>query len=234
MRLGRALPSGTRPKATLDGRSLALRQHADKFFAAHLPEGWDHAAKVVVRLEGIELLGSPIAINAIVQVEGCVDSVAGDLHGWAWCPHAPGRDPILSYSSWRGVFPLPSSPTIVRSGSSTRTRRPFREVSASRRTNYATSAAPCAFAVLAASSCRVARLIRPPSGAALKPLHELSPICSRRRVNEHERHQAICRLFRCRRIDRRSGNRRPQAAAGRRDNPCLWRSGKCILPVRIP
>ncbi len=67
------------------------------------------AAAKVVRPPGraSELLGSPIAIDAIVRVEGFVDSTNGDLHGWAWCPHAPGRDPGLvdraSGWKWGGV-----------------------------------------------------------------------------------------------------------------------------------
>ncbi len=97
VRLSRAPPPGVRPKATLDGRALALRRGSSSLsFVALLPEAWDQAARVEVRLGGSEFLGSPIAIDAIVHVEGFVDCTNGSLHGWAWCPHAPLRDPILS------------------------------------------------------------------------------------------------------------------------------------------
>ncbi|MEA2737206.1 MAG: hypothetical protein QOH05_513 [Acetobacteraceae bacterium] len=108
VQLTRAPASGTRPIAILDRRPVTLRlQPSGLAFAARLPAGWERATELVVSLDGVPLLGSPVAIEAIVRVEGFVGSTDGDLHGWAWCPHDPDRDPVLS------IEPLDGGPSIT-------------------------------------------------------------------------------------------------------------------------
>jgi GT2 family glycosyltransferase/glycosyltransferase involved in cell wall biosynthesis len=97
VRLTHALPGGSPPTARLDGKPLRLRANPDtRTFTARLPTGWHRASEIAVTAGDAGLIGSPIAIKAIVRVEGFVDSDDGDLHGWAWCPNDPDRDPILS------------------------------------------------------------------------------------------------------------------------------------------
>lgn len=97
VQLTRAPAKSDKPVATLDERPVSLQiQPSGLCFTGILPKGWERGGSVVVRLDGQELLGSPLAIEAIVRVEGFVDSTDGDLHGWAWCPHDPGRDPVLT------------------------------------------------------------------------------------------------------------------------------------------
>ena len=104
VQLTRAPPPGVRPIAVLDERSVPLRLLPSGLaFVGRLPKGWERAAAAVVSLDKAPLLGSPVAIDAIVRVEGFVDSTDGDLHGWAWCPHDPDRDPILSIGRLDGA-----------------------------------------------------------------------------------------------------------------------------------
>ena len=57
--------------ATMDEQSVPLRlQSSGLTFAAPLPIGWEQANAVTVKLNNVELLGSPLAIDAIVRVEG--------------------------------------------------------------------------------------------------------------------------------------------------------------------
>lgn len=85
------------PIASLDGKPLRLRaDHERQTFTARLPNGWHRASEITVRVGNVGLIGSPIALKAIVRVEGFVDSDNGDLHGWAWCPNDPDRDPLLT------------------------------------------------------------------------------------------------------------------------------------------
>ena len=78
-------PSGyAKPSATMDDQPVTLRARpGGRTFTARTPENWEQSRKVVVRLGTAELLGSPVAIDAIVRVEGFVASTDGDLHGWA-------------------------------------------------------------------------------------------------------------------------------------------------------
>jgi hypothetical protein len=103
IRLMRPLSSRTRPVASMDQRALTLRARPSGLaFAARLPTGWQRCTRLTVQLDGVELLGSALEIDAIVRVEGFVDSTDGDLHGWAWCPNDPDRDPILTVGTADG------------------------------------------------------------------------------------------------------------------------------------
>ena len=98
----------SRPVVTLDGEPLVL--HAEQDGERHIaqpPEHWHRAHEIRVRLNGSDLLGSPLDINRIARVEGFVDSHDGDLHGWAWCPNNPDYHPDLS------ILPSDGSPGLT-------------------------------------------------------------------------------------------------------------------------
>jgi GT2 family glycosyltransferase/glycosyltransferase involved in cell wall biosynthesis len=104
VRLAQIPSRGNRPVATLDGEPLQLRSRPDgRDFVARLPDGWDRARTIIVLQGNVDLLGSPIAIHAIVRVEGFADTRDGDLHGWAWCPNDRERDPILTIVPQKGA-----------------------------------------------------------------------------------------------------------------------------------
>jgi GT2 family glycosyltransferase len=95
--------SHERPTADLDGRPIALRrQNGDGVLIGRLPREWESGQTVTVAAGNTALLGSPIAVNRIVRLEGFVDSRDGDIHGWAWCPNNPDRDPVLSIVALNG------------------------------------------------------------------------------------------------------------------------------------
>jgi GT2 family glycosyltransferase/glycosyltransferase involved in cell wall biosynthesis len=66
-----------------------------------LPDGWSAARRIFVRAGGRPLLGSPIRIDSIRRVSGCVEVFAGGIRGWAWHPGDPDRPAqlTLEYSS---------------------------------------------------------------------------------------------------------------------------------------
>ncbi|MEA2777850.1 MAG: hypothetical protein QOF90_3256, partial [Acetobacteraceae bacterium] len=108
VRLTRALPPKSKLNVSLDAKPLRLSADPDgQTFTASLPTGWHRASEIRVNAGDAGLLGSPIALKAIVRVEGFVDSDNGDLHGWAWCPNDPDRDPILS------VLPIDGTPGLT-------------------------------------------------------------------------------------------------------------------------
>nr|WP_294548458.1 glycosyltransferase [uncultured Rhodopila sp.] len=56
-----------------------------------LPNGWSAGRRLSVRAGGRPLLGSPIRIDSICRVSGCVEVFAGGIRGWAWHPGDPHR-----------------------------------------------------------------------------------------------------------------------------------------------
>lgn len=89
--------------ADLDGRPIALhRQRGSTLLVGRLPREWESGRTVTVAVGATALLGSPIAVDRIVRVEGFVDSKDGDIHGWAWCPNNPDHDPVLSIVALNG------------------------------------------------------------------------------------------------------------------------------------
>ena len=48
------------------------------------------------------LLGSPLRLDLMRRLEGCVATAGGDLVGWAWHPHDPACDPVLRIVLGRG------------------------------------------------------------------------------------------------------------------------------------
>ena len=50
---------------------------------------------------GAPLLGSPIDLQTVRAMQGFVEARSGGLSGWAWHPHDPDRDPVLSVAGRR-------------------------------------------------------------------------------------------------------------------------------------
>ena len=69
---------------TLDGKPLRDRT---------LPSDWNRARTIEVRSGVTHLLGSPIQIDAIRRMAGCVETWDGGLRGWAWHPGDPATAP---------------------------------------------------------------------------------------------------------------------------------------------
>ncbi len=89
--------AGTRPLiAALDGIAITLRAEADRTYSARLPPAWRRATQLRLSADDCEILGDVIDVKQIARIEGFVDTRHGDLHGWAWCPHDPDHDPVLS------------------------------------------------------------------------------------------------------------------------------------------
>ncbi len=60
------------------------------------PSHWRQALRLDVEVAGRPALGSPIDLRAITAVEGCAETHAGGIRGWAWHPGDPGRAPKLT------------------------------------------------------------------------------------------------------------------------------------------
>ena len=82
-----------RLRITLDGRPLTGKR---------LPSGWSSARAVVVRRDGMDLIGSPIRIDAIRRMAGCVELHEDGMTGWAWHPNDPDTAPVLTLSDPAG------------------------------------------------------------------------------------------------------------------------------------
>jgi GT2 family glycosyltransferase len=61
-----------------------------------LPAAWERARTVEVRSGDTHLLGSPIRIDAIRRLVGCVEVWGGGIRGWAWHPGDPATAPKLT------------------------------------------------------------------------------------------------------------------------------------------
>ncbi len=75
----------------LDGRRVAL-------------EGLTAGAGRLLdmRAGGVALLGSPLRLDAIRRVEGCVAAGDGGLRGWAWRPGDPDAEPVVTVRAGSG------------------------------------------------------------------------------------------------------------------------------------
>ena len=95
--------SRSRLFASLDDKPIPSQFKPDRrCLTIQLPPGWRSGRKLRVTSVGVDLLGSPIELDRITRVEGFVDSLKGDLHGWVWYPNDPDRDPVLSISPHHG------------------------------------------------------------------------------------------------------------------------------------
>ena len=81
-------------RVTLDGKPLLDRR---------LPSDWIHARIIEVQSGVTHLLGSPIRIDAIRRVAGCVETWEGGLRGWAWHPGDPASSPELTLTYANGL-----------------------------------------------------------------------------------------------------------------------------------
>jgi GT2 family glycosyltransferase len=82
---------------TLDGIPFATMTGESRF-ELDLPDRWTAHASLGVHAPR-QILGHPISLADIVRVEGLADTADGDLHGWAWSPHDPDYDPVLTIHS---------------------------------------------------------------------------------------------------------------------------------------
>nr|WP_294526881.1 glycosyltransferase [uncultured Rhodopila sp.] len=81
-----------RIQISLDGNRLR---------GSSLPDGWTRGREIEVMSAGRKLLGSPIRIDRIRRVTGCVEVFEGGIRGWAWHPGDPERlaELTLDYGS---------------------------------------------------------------------------------------------------------------------------------------
>ena len=86
--------AATPVRVTLDGKPLPDRT---------LPSDWPRARTIEVRSDVTHLLGSPIRIDAIRRVAGCVETWEGGLRGWAWHPGDPSSPPELTLTYANGL-----------------------------------------------------------------------------------------------------------------------------------
>lgn len=83
------------PPAGFAGR-LVIRLDGRVLHDTALPADWRQATTITVSAGGRMLTGSPIRIDAIRRVCGCVEPHDGGLRGWAWHPADPDTDPVLT------------------------------------------------------------------------------------------------------------------------------------------
>ena len=81
-------------QVTLDGKPLPRHEHC-------LPAG-PAAARSRCGVAVPHLLGSPIRIDAIRRLAGCVETWDGGLRGWAWHPGDPATPPELTLTYANG------------------------------------------------------------------------------------------------------------------------------------
>ena len=94
---GRLHASGPALTVALDGAAWQPGWSAE---ACDLPPHWRQALRLDVAAAGRPTLGSPLDLRAMTAVEGCVETHAGGVRGWAWHPGDPGRDPTLRIGDW--------------------------------------------------------------------------------------------------------------------------------------
>jgi GT2 family glycosyltransferase len=100
-------PAGSgRIRIILDGKPVSGRS---------LGASWLRKRRIDVLLEGESLLGSPIRIDRIGRVSGCVEVCAGGIRGWAWHPGNPDRpaELTLHYRSGRRQTVVADDETIA-------------------------------------------------------------------------------------------------------------------------
>ena len=91
----------------LDGVPAPARRSGKRGFK--LEPGWEQAARLSVRRDGQDLLGSPIAVRLVTRVEGFVRAVAGGIAGWCWLPGEPWRPPRILVNGQELTPELPVS-----------------------------------------------------------------------------------------------------------------------------
>ena len=89
-----ALARGAQLRVRLDDETLRLRGRRAE--GLKLPPRWRQATRLDVSASGAPLLGSPVALAAIRRVEGFVAVREGGIEGWAWHPHDPETEPVIT------------------------------------------------------------------------------------------------------------------------------------------
>lgn len=84
---------GAELSLTLDARRVHHRRRESVLL---LPKGWEKTRRLHIFSEGHELLGSPIRIDDLRRLEGCVAARGGGIIGWAWYPADPTTAPELA------------------------------------------------------------------------------------------------------------------------------------------
>ena len=92
------------------------------------PPAGQRGQSIEVRRAGPHLLGSPIQIDAIRRLAGCVEVCEGGMRGWAWHPGDPRHPPVLTLT-YAGGLQQTSSPTTKRRGARHRPARPAARLS---------------------------------------------------------------------------------------------------------
>lgn len=84
------------PGGIFGGRPVAVHLDGTPWLADDsrpVPPG---AARLTATIDGVALLGSPVAVDVIRRIEGAVEASGGGIEGWAWHPGDPSRDPRLT------------------------------------------------------------------------------------------------------------------------------------------
>jgi hypothetical protein len=84
---GLEIRGGTAVQVTLDGKSMRGKK---------LPADWARGRVIEIRRNDAHLLGSPIRIDAIRRLAGCVEVHDRGIRGWAWHPNDPDTAPVLT------------------------------------------------------------------------------------------------------------------------------------------
>ncbi len=92
LRVGARAASG-RPELILDGK--IIKAGAIPARGIVLPKLAAFGRSLAVRIDGRDMLGSPIALAAIRRTEGFVACREGGLEGWVWHPADPDREPVV-------------------------------------------------------------------------------------------------------------------------------------------
>ena len=79
-------------RVTLDGTVV----RAVTLPVSRLAANWRRGRLIEVRIGGRALLGSPIRVDAIRRLAGCVEVRDGGIRGWAWHPADPDTAPELT------------------------------------------------------------------------------------------------------------------------------------------
>ena len=80
-------PARSRINVSLDGTPVQ---------GTTLPRHWQRGRIIDVRIGDDPLLGSPIQVDAIRRLTGCVEVHDGGIRGWAWHPNDPETAPVLT------------------------------------------------------------------------------------------------------------------------------------------
>jgi len=79
-----------------DGARIEVRLDGRRLTSSVLPADWSRHQVLCVEIDGRDAIGSPIRIDRVRRVVGCVEAVDGGIAGWAWHPGDPDRSVALT------------------------------------------------------------------------------------------------------------------------------------------